>query len=52
MVTETDYVSYYVDATSKTEAIRIWSDVSGYEGDKRVVEDNECEITGIEEVTQ
>lgn len=52
LVTETDYVAYYVDATNETEAKRIWADVNGYESDKRVVEDNECEITGIEEVTQ
>lgn len=52
LVTETEYVAYYVDATNEEEAQRIWADISGYEGDKRIVEDSRCDITGIEEVAQ
>jgi hypothetical protein len=51
LVTETEYVVYYVDATSKEEAQQIWEE-SGYQGDKRIVEDSRCDITGIEEETQ
>jgi hypothetical protein len=48
LVTETEYVAYYVDATSEQEAQQIWAD-GGYEGDKRIVEDSRCDITGVEE---
>lgn len=51
MVTETDYVAYYIDATNETEAQRIWAE-NGYESDIQKVEDSKCEITGIEEVAQ
>lgn len=52
LVTETEYVTYYVDATNKEEAQQIWAEISGYEGNKRIVEDSKCNIISIEEETK
>lgn len=51
MVSETDYVAYYVEAQSREEAQGIWAE-NGYESDIQKVEDSDFTIIGVEEVEE
>ncbi len=47
LVRETEYIAYYVEASSKDEAMSIWAE-NGYDSDQKKTVDVESDILGCE----